>query len=161
MEGYMPAITMTDPTPENIRAVFAKHNLRCTRQREDVYRTLLQARTHPTADELFDLVQSVSPGISLATIYNTLETFTEKGLCRRFASANQGASAPCRYDADLSPHLHVVDPDGTLHDIPDDLSRDILDRLPPDLIEQIERRMGVRIGRVNLDFIAQPADDSA
>ncbi len=139
---------------EEIRELFRRRGLRPTRQRELVYAALHQSRQHPNAEEIFQGVRAHDPGLSLATVYNTLEALLECKLCRRLNPRDGG---PARFDADLAEHAHVATPDGKFVDIPEDLSRELLSRLGPDLVGQIERRMGVKVESVSLQLIAEPA----
>lgn len=137
---------------EQIRETFKRHSLRCTKQREVVYSALKATKLHPTAEELFSKVRSNEPGMSLATVYNALEAFTACGLVRRLPpSSGSGAS---RYDADTHDHVHLTTPDGRVFDIPEDLSELILDNLPDHLLDELERRMNIRVGRVNIQLVA-------
>jgi Fe2+ or Zn2+ uptake regulation protein len=147
-----------------IRELFTRHSIRCTRQREEIYASLRATNSHPTAEELFSSVRQSQPGMSLATIYNTLDIFTRHGLCRRLsapAGAGGAGGAACRYDADLSDHSHLVTPDGHVRDLPDDLGREILQHIPRDLVRRVEQAMGARIQRLNVDFIAAPSSGAA
>lgn len=135
---------------EPARELMEKHGLRCTRQRELVYSALAASKAHPTAEELFQAVQRGEPGMSLATVYNTLEAFSKLGLCRRFPGV--AGSNACRYDAEVQEHAHVVTPDGKVVDVPEDLSRRLMSSLPPEVLAEIERRMGVRVERVRLQL---------
>ena len=47
--------------PAGIRQLFADHDLRWTKQREEVYTALAASKAHPTAEELFNQVQSAAP----------------------------------------------------------------------------------------------------
>lgn len=143
-----------------IREIFARYAIRCTRQREEIYASLRATDSHPTAEELFSHVRKSQPGMSLATIYNTLDIFSRHGLCRRLA-APSGAGAPCRYDADLSDHSHLVTPDGHVSDLPRELGREILQHLPRDLVRRVEEATGARIQRLNVDFIVAASPDLA
>ena len=134
-----------------LRGTLARYGIRATRQREEIYAALAAARDHPTAEELLRTVRCSQPGISLATVYNTLETFTRAGLCRKLCLAAVGG--PCRYDADLSDHLHVLSADGRVRDIPEDLGEAVLRHIPPELIRTIEERMGVRVERMSVNFL--------
>jgi Fur family peroxide stress response transcriptional regulator len=137
------------------RELIEKHGLRCTRQRELVYATLAASRSHPTAEELLQRVRDDEPGLSLATIYNTLEAFSNVGLCRKFPGV--AGSNACRYDADMGDHAHVTTGDGRVIDVPEDLSRQLFASLPAEVIAEVESRMGVRIARVSLQFESPPA----
>ncbi len=132
------------------RDMIERHGLRCTRQRELVYSALAASKAHPTAEELLQSVREEEPGLSLATVYNTLEVFTRVGLCRRFPGVS-GSNA-CRYDADVGDHAHVMTGDGKVIDVPEDLSQRLLASLPGDVIAEVEARLGVRLTRVSLQL---------
>src|SRR5438067_6780539 len=102
----------------------ADSGLRATPQREVVYSILLTKRDHPTADEVFARVKSELPTISLATVYNCLETLVQCDLVR----AVNFERGPTRYCPNLSPHAHFHDEQtGQTHDID----------LPAELIEKV------------------------
>jgi len=77
-------------------------DLRLTRQRREVYDVLMEQRDHPTATELFIRVKERVPSISLATVYNCLETLTGAGLVKQ---VNLDRS-PSRYCPNLDDHGH-------------------------------------------------------
>ena len=88
--------------------------LRPTPQREVVYRLILEKRDHPTADEIFARVKAQMPTISLATVYNCLETLVQCGLVRQVNFER----APTRYCPNLHEHAHFHDEiTGEVHDI--------------------------------------------
>lgn len=145
---------------KTVRELFREHRLRHTRQRDHVYSTLVELHTHPTAEELHALVNAhvgrQEQGVSLATIYNTLDALARCGLLRRIPS--QIGGGPCRFDADLSRHVHVVGPQGAIHDVPDDLGEPLLASLGKDAIAAIERRMGVRVVGVAVQLVTAASD---
>ena len=75
---------------------------RPTKQREHVFSVLLDKRDHPTADEIYARSRMEMPTISLATVYNCLETLVESGLIR---SVNFDRE-PTRYCPNLTQHAH-------------------------------------------------------
>ena len=77
-------------------------NLRMTKQRQEVYDVLLGERDHPTAAEVYDRAKEHIPGISLATVYNCLETLTEANVVKQ-VNMDRG---PARYCPNLKPHAH-------------------------------------------------------
>jgi Fe2+ or Zn2+ uptake regulation protein len=77
---------------------------RVTSQRLVMYRALREQDRHITADELLLLVAERLPGLSLPTVYATLDLFEELGLVRRLAT-NRG---PVRFDSRTDPHHHTV-----------------------------------------------------
>ena len=140
---------------QTVRELFARHGLRCTKQREQVYEALAATKLHPTAEELFHAVRALEPGLSLATVYNCLEAFLQCGLARRLACPS--GSGPCRYDADISDHVHLATADGGLVDVPPDLSERLLSYLSPEAVAELEHRMGVRVSGVSIQVVAAPA----
>lgn len=131
--------------------ILKSSNLRCTRQREVVYETLASTRAHPTAEELFGMVRASEPGLSLATVYNTLEAFVRTGLCRRIPCP----SGATRYDADMREHVHLTTAEGRVLDVPEDLGSRLVATLSGDLRTEIERRLGVSMSKVALHLVAQ------
>lgn len=78
--------------------------LRLTRQRRMVYDALMGRRDHPTATDIFLRVQKKMPTISLATVYNCLDTLVDCGLVRQ---VNVGRE-PTRYCPNKQEHGHFV-----------------------------------------------------
>ncbi|MFG0256609.1 MAG: Fur family transcriptional regulator [Phycisphaerales bacterium JB043] len=130
--------------------MFARHGIRCTKQRVEVYRTLEATKAHPTAEELFGQMQErlACDCMSLATIYNTLETLCGSGLCKRLPDRGGGA----RYDADRSEHLHAIDGDGRVHDVPSDLSHKLMSSIPGELLDEVSRRLGRDVSGVRIEI---------
>ena len=90
------------------------------------------------------------PRLSLATVYNTLDSLYEAGLVQRLPMSDGG----CRYDADISEHVHlkVEGRDSSLEDVPDDLGRALLSRVRSEVLEQIEQTMGVSIDTISVQL---------
>lgn len=89
-------------------------DVRPTPQREVVLKVILEKRDHPTADEIFARVKATMPTISLATVYNCLETLVTCGIVRQVNLER----APTRYCPNLSEHAHFHDENtGEIHDI--------------------------------------------
>jgi len=101
-------------THDALCAKLADNGLRATRQREVVYSVILGKRDHPTAEEIFSRVKARLPGISLATVYNCLETLVQCGLLRQVNFEREST----RYCPNLSEHAHFHDEStGRIHDI--------------------------------------------
>ncbi|MEO6874416.1 MAG: transcriptional repressor [Opitutaceae bacterium] len=116
--------TATPSTPDALAQRLAHSGLRSTPQREVIYDVLLKKRDHPTADEVFARVRADMPTISLATVYNCLETLVQCDLVR----AVNFERGPTRYCPNLRPHAHFHDEQsGSTHDI----------ELPPDLLQRV------------------------
>lgn len=89
--------------------------LRMTEQRRAVYDALMAQRDHPTAVEVFMRVKGKMPSISLATVYNCLETLTDCGLVKAVNHDRE----PSRYCPNLSEHAHLFcESCGGVMDIP-------------------------------------------
>ena len=57
-----------------------KHrNLRMTRQRRVILEELRNVNTHPSADEVYEMVRKRLPRISLGTVYRNLELLCSQG----------------------------------------------------------------------------------
>lgn len=79
-----------------------RKGVRPTRQREHIYGVILSKRDHPTADELFARAKRGMPTISLATVYNCLETLVDAQLIRQ-VNFERG---PSRFCPNQSEHAH-------------------------------------------------------
>lgn len=75
---------------------------RATKQREHIFALLLEKRDHPTADEVFVRARTDMPTISLATVYNCLETLVETKLIRQVNFEREST----RYCPNLTQHAH-------------------------------------------------------
>ena len=79
-----------------------EHNLKITPQRTAIYKELLTAEDHPSADMLYERVRKVFPNISFDTVYRTLLSFSEIGL----ADVVEGYGEPKRFDPNTHTHHH-------------------------------------------------------
>ena len=91
---------------------------RMTRQRKAIIEYLAGRSDHPSAHYIFRDLQSTQSLISLATVYNTLNTLVRLRLIKEIdfeVSDN-------RYDTNLEPHINLVcTVCGTISDYPLDL----------------------------------------
>lgn len=124
-----PAKQPPNPTPRYEEAM-SNGGLRLTPQRRKVFDVLLEHRDHPTATEVYLRAKQSMPSISLATVYNCLETLVECGLVRQVHIDRE----PARYCPNLEEHGHFVcEQCGTVFDVPLDSSAKLARhlRLPP------------------------------
>lgn len=99
---------------DRLNKALACSGLRLTRQRRKVYEVLLGKRDHPTVDEVFTRVKKVMPTISLATVYNCVETLVDCGVIRQVNRNRE----PTRYCPNLRDHGHFYCREcGSVHDI--------------------------------------------
>ena len=70
-------------------------------QRESLLEKLRSVKSHPTAEELYNMLHENMPHLSLATVYRNLEQLGKAGI----VTVLDGAG-PRRYDGNASPHHH-------------------------------------------------------
>ena len=81
-----------------------KHtHLRMTRQRRVILEELRKVKTHPSADEVYEMVRKRLPRISLGTVYRNLEILSESGEIKKL----EPGSSLKRFDGNPSEHFHI------------------------------------------------------
>jgi len=83
--------------------VLNQANLRMTRQRMVILEELRKVNTHPSADEIYEMVRKRLPRISLGTIYRNLEILSETGEIRRLETGSHLK----RFDGRADDHYHI------------------------------------------------------
>lgn len=108
-------MSATRPYAELLQRLRAA-GLRPTRQRLALARLLFEkGDRHVTADELHAEAEDAGVGVSLATVYNTLNQFTGAGLLREVAVE----AGRAYFDTNTSDHHHFFfEEGGKLVDIP-------------------------------------------
>jgi Fe2+ or Zn2+ uptake regulation protein len=91
-------------TDEELSARLRERDLRATSQRLVMHRLLRERNRHLTAEELLDEASSRLPGISLPTVYSTLELFEELGVVHRV----NGGGGTLLWDTRGDDHHHLV-----------------------------------------------------
>jgi Fur family peroxide stress response transcriptional regulator len=139
---------MTSPvTPHDILTRrLASEGMRFTRQREVVYEAVLNQRDHPTADEVYARVRSNVAGISLATVYNTLETLVQCNLIKQVNFEREST----RYCPNLKEHAHFHDTQtGRIYDVD----------LDEGLVEQLRRNLpdGFEAAQIEINYRGRTA----
>ena len=74
-----------------------------TRQRSAVLQVIRQAHGHLTANEVFEDARKILPGISFATVYNSLRYLKTEGLIGEVRFGNNAI----RFDRRLDRHDHA------------------------------------------------------
>ena len=95
-----------------------------TKQRQLILEAVRATNSHPTADELFQMIRRKLPTISLAPVYRNLNFLSEIGEIRKLAMPGM----PDRFDWRMDPHDHMVcDTCGQVVDfvLPHDLGQEI------------------------------------
>lgn len=99
-----------------LEALLERHGVLPTPQRVEVAGLLLAKPQHLSADQLIDRLRNQGSRVSKATVYNTLNLFSERGLVREITVD------PTRkfYDSTTRSHHHFYNIDtGRLSDVPD------------------------------------------
>src|SRR4051794_23147234 len=94
-------------------------------------------------------VRTAIPKISLATVYKALEALVASGLTTKLAAGDGSA----RYDARSDHHYHVrCLRSGAVRDLPTPFDPDLIAKIDPGLLEQLERQ-GFRMTGYRLELV--------
>lgn len=81
----------------------ANNPQRQTRQRQVILEELAKVNSHPTADEVYNLVRKRLPKISLGTVYRNLELLANSGQIRKL----DWSGSQKRFDGQTFEHYHM------------------------------------------------------
>jgi Fur family transcriptional regulator, iron response regulator len=99
----------------NVPGVLEVHGIKPSPQRLAAARYILCTDDHPSADQVWKKARKTLPGLSRASVYNTLNLLVRKGLVRRYAVSGGGVV----FDASVGKHHHFIDENsGRIHDVP-------------------------------------------
>lgn len=104
-------------TLTGLKELLDRHGILTTPQRVQIAGILLDKPQHLSADQIIDRLRESGSAVSKATVYNTLNLFSERGLIREVMVD------PVRkfYDSTTRAHHHFYNVDtGELSDIPDE-----------------------------------------
>ena len=76
---------------------------RMTNQRQVILEEIREVNTHPTADEVYEIVRKRLPKISLGTVYRNLEILSSCGLIQKIGPI----SSQMRFDGITKNHYHL------------------------------------------------------
>jgi Fe2+ or Zn2+ uptake regulation protein len=76
---------------------------RNTNQRTVILEEIRKVNTHPTADEVYEMVRKRLPRISLGTVYRNLEILSMCGLIQKIGPV----SSQMRFDGNPQNHYHI------------------------------------------------------
>ena len=77
--------------------------LRQTDARRIILEELQDLTSHPTADDVYDMVRKRIPRVSLGTIYRNLEILSENGQIQKL----EGGGTQRRFDGNTGNHYHL------------------------------------------------------
>jgi Fur family iron response transcriptional regulator len=92
-------------TDSEVSALLQQHGVVPTVQRVLITQTLLDRGAHLTAEDVFQAVNKESPGVSKATVYNTVGLLARKGVIREVIAD----PSKLFYDPNTVPHHHFYD----------------------------------------------------
>jgi Fur family iron response transcriptional regulator len=102
-------------SPAEIEERLLQNGVQPTAQRIAICRYVLCEADHPTAEEVKAWADANFPKMSLATVYNTLNTLVAVGLLREFRFPH---SEKVIYDSNMADHYHFLDEEtGELFDV--------------------------------------------
>lgn len=78
-------------------------NMRLTTQRQIILEELGKVTSHPTANEVYDMVRRRLPRIGLGTVYRNLELMADSGIILKL----EVGGTQKRFDATTEPHYHI------------------------------------------------------
>ena len=115
-------------------------NSRNTIQKQIILDNIKKTKSHPTANELYEMIKKDNPKIGQATVYRNLKTMANDGDIIIIPGKNNTN----RYDGDINLHNHLVcEKCGKVTDI--FISRDVINN-------EIENKYGVKINRENIIY---------
>jgi Fur family transcriptional regulator, peroxide stress response regulator len=89
--------------PAELVSAFRGQGLKVTPQRQLLFRLLHDNHSHPTAEALYAVASEIMPGISLRTIYQTLNDLAAMGELQ-VVSVGSGST---RFDPNTDNHHHA------------------------------------------------------
>jgi Fur family peroxide stress response transcriptional regulator len=89
---------------EKFRELAWKHGMAATHQRKIIFEAVVAAPGHYSPEQIYSVVKRRVPSVSLATIYNNLRVFVEKGLLREVSPH----ASTLLVEGNLKPHHHLV-----------------------------------------------------
>jgi Fe2+ or Zn2+ uptake regulation protein len=95
-------VTVDDP--DTVTALFRRHGLKITPQRQCIFEILDANPTHSTAEAIYGLAKGRMPTISLKTVYETLHSLADLGQIQQIDLGTRST----RFDPDVHHHHHLV-----------------------------------------------------
>lgn len=86
----------------DFKELLKEHGIPPSLQRIKILEYLHNFKTHPTADMIYQALMDEMPTLSKTTVYNTLKTFTEKGILIALSLFEN----EIRYEYNTEPHIH-------------------------------------------------------
>jgi|LGVF01.2.fsa_nt_gb Fe2+ or Zn2+ uptake regulation protein len=103
---------MKDKEMKTFKEMIRDAGLKATPQRISMLETLCEMSCHPNADMLMKALEKKGQDMSVGTIYNILEIFSEKGLIVKLKDNKE----VMRFDSKTEFHVHVYDQENNIID---------------------------------------------
>ncbi len=81
-----------------------KAGYRITKHRRKIIEFIAERKDHPSVRLVFNKIKSKEPGITLSTVYNTINLLVEINVLKEL----EFDETDNRYDTNLTPHLNLV-----------------------------------------------------
>lgn len=92
-----------------------QHHISPSVHRMAIYGYMLEHKTHPRVEDVYNDLHPQMPTLSKTTVYNTLKLFAEKGLVQSLTISDKCV----RFDGDISNHAHFMCKEcGSIFDMP-------------------------------------------
>jgi Fur family peroxide stress response transcriptional regulator len=88
---------------QDVQKQLKEHGLKATPQRLAIYHALVQRHDHPTAEQVYALIHKQNPGISLGTVYKTMDSLVDAGLASKVITSD----GVLRFDGKTHTHGHL------------------------------------------------------
>lgn len=88
---------------KNLIRILVENDLKVTPQRVAILDIITGMKSHPTVEEIAEQLRKANPNISMGTVYNTLEVFSEKGIISKVLSKDNET----RYETMKEKHHHL------------------------------------------------------
>lgn len=88
-----------------ILSTFGKgKRMKYSKQRELIYKTVMENPVHPSADMVYEMVRKELPNISLGTVYRNLNLLSQQGALQKISMPN----ASDHFDGRVEEHCHML-----------------------------------------------------
>jgi Fur family peroxide stress response transcriptional regulator len=115
---------------------------RGSRQRDTILKVVMNTKTHPRADWVYEQVRKEIPNISLGTVYRNLKSLAEAGEIYQL----ELAGSTSRFDGNMDNHYHFrCKKCGDMYDLDEPVDRSIEKR--------IAQKTGFKITQQRLELL--------
>jgi Fur family peroxide stress response transcriptional regulator len=115
---------------------------RRSRQRDTILKVVMNTKTHPRADWVYEQVRKEIPNISLGTVYRNLKSLAEAGEIYQL----ELAGSTSRFDGNMDNHYHFrCRKCGDMYDLDEPVDRSIEKR--------IAQKTGFKITQQRLELL--------